>query len=530
MRPAVPPPDSPTPQRLGVVGAGTMGSGIAQLGLLAGMETWLHDPFEDALVRGVERLREGLRKGAERGRWSEADVRAAQDRLHAAPSVGDLSDCELVIEAAPERPDLKRELFAQLSEVCGPDTVLATNTSSILVSSIATAAARPENVVGMHFFNPPVLMKLLEVIAAAQTGERALAVARATGEAMGKHVIVAVDGPGFLVNRCGRPFGGEALRLLQERVATVEQIDRICRLGGGFRMGPFELMDLVGIDVGFEVAKSFTEQSFGEPRWKPSMLQAQKVAAGQLGRKTGKGWYDYEHGPHRPEDEEPPPLGGGAGLPVAIDGSGRLASALRERAREAGFDAREASEFHAEELWLLVDAESPAPVADEDLLGDSPSGPPLLAICADRSLAERGQPEACGFHLLPPLPEAKLMELTRLPSTPALTQARAEEFASALGYRHEWVGDAPGLVLGRIVCQLVNEAAFAIGEGVGSAEDVDAGVTLGLNHPRGPVEWSRAIGLEHVLATVDGLYDERREERYRAAPLLRRAVAIDAEL
>ena len=161
--------------------------------------------------------------------------------------------------------------------------MLATNTSSIPVTSLAGAAARPENVVGMHFFNPPPLMKLLEVIAAEQTGERALDVARAAGEAMGKTVIVAGDGPGFLVNRCGRPFGAEALRLLQERVATHEQIDRICRLGGGFRMGPFELMDLVGIDVGFEVAQSFTELSFGEPRWKPSPIQARMVAAGRLG-------------------------------------------------------------------------------------------------------------------------------------------------------------------------------------------------------------------------------------------------------
>ena len=175
-----------------------------------------------------------------------------------------------------------------------PDAVLATNTSSIPVTSLAGAAAAPENVVGMHFFNPPPLMKLLEVIAADQTGERAVQLAREAGEAMGKRVIRAADGPGFLVNRCGRPFGAEALRLVQERVATPEQVDRICRLGGGFRMGPFELMDLVGIDVGYAVAQSFTELSFGEPRWKPSPLQARMVAAGRLGRKAGRGWYEYE--------------------------------------------------------------------------------------------------------------------------------------------------------------------------------------------------------------------------------------------
>jgi 3-hydroxybutyryl-CoA dehydrogenase len=313
-------PMSQLPSRLGVVGAGTMGAGIAQLGCLAEMETVLHDPVAGALERGADSVRAGLAKGAQRGRWSQEDARAAGERLRLSEELEELADCELVIEAAPERPDLKRELFERLSEVCADDAVLASNTSSILVSSLAAAAAHPENVVGMHFFNPPPLMRLLEVIAAAQTGDRALWMARAVGEAMGKTVIVASDGPGFLVNRCGRPVNGEALRLLQERVATVEQIDRIARLGGGFRMGPFELMDLVGIDVGYEVARSFNEQSFGEPRWKPSMLQARMVAAGTLGRKTSRGWYSYEDGPHRPDDEDPPAAGGGDGRTVAIAG------------------------------------------------------------------------------------------------------------------------------------------------------------------------------------------------------------------
>src|SRR5256885_3969155 len=507
---ASPYPMSQLPSRLGVVGAGTMGAGIAQLGCLAGLETLLHDPVPGALERGEYSIRMGLAKGAERGRWSDDEERAAGERLRLCERVEDLSECELVIEAAPERPELKRELFERLSDICGDDAVLASNTSSILVSSLAAAAAHPENVVGMHFFNPPPLMRLLEVIAAAQTSERALAVARAVGEAMGKTVIVASDGPGFLVNRCGRPVNGEALRLLQERVATLEQIDRIARLGGGFRMGPFELMDLVGIDVGYEVARSFNDQSFGEPRWKPSILQARMVAAGTLGRKTGKGWYSYEEGkPHRPDDDDPPEAGGGEGQSVVITGEGALADALRERARAAGF------ELGGSQPELIVHA-APGGISTS-------RETPLALLCADRSLAAHAIPGAVGFHLLPPI--GRLVELTRLPDTRTEAAEKAEGFFGALGLHHEWVNDAPGLVLGRLVCQLVNEALFAIGEGVGSAEDVDAGTTLGLNHPRGPVAWGHEVGFEHVLATLDGLWEERREERYRAAPLLRRVVA-----
>ena len=522
---------SDAPARLGVVGAGTMGSGIAQLGCLAGMETFLHDPVADALARGAERIRTGLDKGAERGRWSAEDARAGADRLRACEALEDLSPCELVVEAAPERLELKRELFGRLSEVCDEGTVLATNTSSIPVTALVSAATRPENVVGMHFFNPAPLMRLVEVIRADGTSERALAVTRAAGEAMGRRVIEASDGPGFLVNRCGRPFGAEALRLLAEQVAAPEQIDRVCRLGGGFRMGPFELMDLVGVDVGLEVARSLHTQSFGEARWKPSPLQERLVSAGRLGRKTGRGWYRHDDGPHRPDDPESPSPGGGGGR-VAIEGAGALAAELRERAAAAGWEAREPEALAGAAPELVVDASVPAPAADPlaAALGTATDGPPLLAVCADRSLAGRGEPEACGFNLLPPLGEARLVELTRLPSTPDATTAAAERFFSSLGMVVEWVEDAPGLVLGRIVCQLVNEAAFAIGEGVGSANDVDAGLTLGLNHPRGPVAWGRTIGLDHVLATIDGLWEERREERYRAAPLLRRAVATGSGL
>ncbi len=288
---------SPAPAAvIGVLGAGTMGSGIAQLASRAGAQTLLFDPIAEALERGVERARQGLAKEASRGLISAQEAAEASERLHAVGELQALADCELVIEAVPERLELKHELIRGLSEIVEQSCVLATNTSSLPVTAIAAAASAPERVVGMHFFNPAPLMRLLEVVAGERSGERALALAHATGEAMGKTVIRASDGPGFLVNRCNRPFGLEALRMLAERIAEIETIDRVCRMEGGFRMGPFELMDLVGIDTGLEVSKSFYEQSFGEPRWRPSPISARYVAAGMHGRKSGRGYYDYGDG------------------------------------------------------------------------------------------------------------------------------------------------------------------------------------------------------------------------------------------
>jgi 3-hydroxybutyryl-CoA dehydrogenase len=506
------------PAVIGVVGAGTMGGGIAQLACLAGARTLLHDPVPDALERGVARLRENLAKGAERGRWSAEEAEAAAARVEPVHTVEALAPCGLVIEAAPESLEVKRDLYARLSEVVAEDCVLATNTSSIPVTAIAAAATHPERVVGMHFFNPAPLMRLLEVVAGEESGERALAIARATGAAMGKVVIDAADGPGFLVNRVNRPFSLEALRLVTERIASVEEVDHICRLAGGFRMGPFELMDLVGVDVGFDVARSFHEQSFGEPRWRPFPLSARLIAAGRTGRKAGRGFYDYRDGPHRPEDPPAPQVGGGDGL-VAIAGDVALAQLLRARAAEAGWDVRMPADADGEVPFLILDCGA---TDDEE---EIPQGGPQAICCHDGSLAALDPGGAAvGFHALPPLEPVGLVELTRgLDSSEAAARA-VERFFASLGLHTAWVGDAPGLVLGRIVCQLVNEAAFAVGEGVGSAADVDAGVIHGLNYPRGTLAWADEIGLDHVLAVLDALAHEYGEERYRAAPLLRRLV------
>ena len=453
-----------TAQTIGVVGAGTMGSGIAQLACKAGARTLLHDPLPEALKRSCENVRAGLEKEASKGKLTAEQAKQAAARLEPTDSLEAMSSCELVIEAAPERLDVKHELYGRLSEIVSQECVLASNTSSLPITAVAAGATHPERVVGMHFFNPAPLMRLLEVIAGVLSEDRALTLAEATGLAMGKEVIRAADVPGFIVNRCNRPFGLEALRLLQERVADVETIDRIVRVGGGFRMGPFELSDLVGVDTGFDVSKSFYELSFGEPRWRPSPIQAQRVAAGLHGRKTGRGYYHYTgDGPYRPVDPDPPT----ASADAIVEGEGPVADALRA---------------------LAVGASGPRITVEG--LGGTVDGEPFYAIA--------------------PL---KLVEVT----------GEAGEVAfKGLGLHTERVQAAPGGVLARILCQVINESAFALGEGVGSAEDIDKGMLLGLSHPRGPFAWMEQIGAENVLGTLDVLSDAYREERYRPAPALRR--------
>ena len=291
--------------RIGVVGAGTMGAGIAQIAALGGYETFLYEIDEKQLERGLEMVRNGMRRGAKRGRWSETEADDALERLRTDTLIEFLRDCDLVIEAAPEDLDLKRNLFDRLAAVCGPEAVLASNTSSLSVTAIASAAPEPQRIVGMHFFNPPALMQLVEVVAGDESGEPALELVMEVARGMGRTPIRARDSVGFVANRCVRPFFLESLRMLAEGVARHDEIDRIVRLGAGLRMGPFELMDLIGIDVNFAVARSFWEQSFGEPRWRPSPIHERMVASGRLGRKTGRGFYTYEKGePHRPRDPD----------------------------------------------------------------------------------------------------------------------------------------------------------------------------------------------------------------------------------
>ncbi|MFY9487880.1 MAG: 3-hydroxyacyl-CoA dehydrogenase [Solirubrobacterales bacterium] len=511
-------PDSP----IGVVGAGTMGGGIAQVAATGGFEVKLYDTAEGAAAKAIGRISDFMRRSVERGRMQPEPAQAALSRIEPCSSLDELADCFLVIEAAPENLQLKHELFERLATIGGSETILATNTSSIPVTAIASVIDHPGRVVGLHFFNPVPLMKLVEVVAGMNTSEQTLATTRAVARQMGREPIDASDGPGFLVNRCSRPFLLEALKLMQERVAGPAAIDRAMRLGGGFRMGPFELSDLVGIDTGFDIAQSFYSLSHGEPRWQPSPIPEQMIAAGRLGRKTGHGYYSYpDNGDYRPADPSPQLPESATGM-VRIVGDSDLAGQLHRLADAAGYTVAPPGTSPPDGGFsITIDARIES--AGDGL--DAVAGPAAV-LCAGNSLATaaRGR-DITGFHCLPPLGETHLVELTRGSGTSEASAAAASHFFHSIGKHVAWVGDAPGLVMGRIVCQLINEAAFAIGEGVGSAADIDKGVQLGLNYPRGPLSWADTIGLRQVLATLDALHREIGGDRYRAAPLLRRMVA-----
>ncbi|MGC1167128.1 MAG: 3-hydroxyacyl-CoA dehydrogenase NAD-binding domain-containing protein [Solirubrobacterales bacterium] len=293
-----------TVTRIGILGAGTMGRGIAQVAALGGFETRLYDAFPEAAESAAVKLREALARGASRGRWSDVEADAASNRIGPALVIDELGGCELLIEAAPEDLELKQKLLARAAAVCGPETILASNTSSLRVSDIAAGVPRPECMVGMHFFNPPVLMKLVEVVAAERSSARALTATTEVAVAMGRTPIRAKDTPGFVANRLARPFSLESLRILSDGVADAATIDRVVRLGGGFRMGPFELIDLIGLDVNLTIARSFFAQGGQPERWRPSPIQERLVEEGKLGRKSSQGYYPYGDGVARAPDPE----------------------------------------------------------------------------------------------------------------------------------------------------------------------------------------------------------------------------------
>ena len=464
-------------QSVGVIGAGTMGSGIAQIGAAAGHTVYLFDAMTGAADAGKERIRVGLNTLVTRGKMgaSEADMMLA--RITSVARLEDLAGSALVLEAIVEDLEVKRGLFDKLEAIVGPEAILASNTSSISITSIACQCRHPERMIGMHFFNPAPVMKLVEIVSGVATDPGVARKIFSTAKAWGKVAVHAKSTPGFIVNRVARPYYAEALRLYEEQVSDPATLDALMTEGGGFRMGPFELMDLIGHDVNYAVSLSVFNAFYQEPRFRPSITQLELVNAGRLGRKTGKGFYDHAatSAKSRPASE------------VSPDGVSLLEGV--ELGRNTTIQGTHIA---------LTDGRTAHTVA-------SAMGMP--AILYDLTMTRKASRAA----------------FTVSRQVPSVIVERFVATLKAQGVATTRLPDWPALVVMRTVAMLANEAFEAVLQGVGSEADVDAAMRFGVNYPKGPIEWAREIGLSHVLAAVDNIYEQTRDPRYRASLGLRMA-------
>jgi 3-hydroxybutyryl-CoA dehydrogenase len=476
---------------LGVAGAGPMGTGIAQVGLMAGLEVVLFDVSGEALAKAAKEIDSRLFRLEEKGLLKKGKAADARTRLTLAGGMDEFAPCDVVIEAIVERLDIKRKFFADLEAVVRADTVLATNTSSLSVAAIAAGCTRKDRVCGLHFFNPVPLMKLVEVIEAPATSAEALALATQLSHLIGKVPVTVKDAPGFLVNLQGRAYALEGLAIAQEQVTDPATIDRIMRDGAGFRMGPFELMDLTGIDVNYVATTYIYEGYQYDPRLKTTTLHQLMANAGRFGRKTGHGFFDYTEGTSFPPSPPPP------------QGERRLRATLVEPGAHWAPISRTAGLEAGDDVFLI------APVGE-----DCATACHRLGLDPQRTVAVD-------------LTAVTNSHLTVMATLGGETCAMdVAEWLRSTGFTVEVIADSPGFVLQRILAMIANLGCELAQIGISTPENIDVAMKLAQNYPKGPLEWAEWIGVERTHEIMRQLQEITGSDRYRPSLWLRRRALL----
>jgi 3-hydroxybutyryl-CoA dehydrogenase len=506
-------PALPTSATVAIFGAGAMGSGIAQIAAQAGHRVQLFDARFNAAEEAQRRIADTFAALAAKGRLSEAEAKSAAARIDAIHALGDVTSAKLVIEAIVEDLEAKRELFRELEVVVAADTILATNTSSLSVTAIAAGLKHPARVVGMHFFNPAPVLPLVEVVSGLATDAAVAQTVYDTAAAWGKSPVHATSTPGFIVNRCARPFYAEGLRLLGERAADPATIDAVMREAGGFRMGPFELMDLIGHDVNLAVTKSVWEAYFHDVRFTPSVHQQELVAAGFLGRKSGRGFYDHGKDAAKPVPRTETPRA----CPKRIQAYGDLgaANALVDRIAALG---------------VPIERQEPRPPFPSGVIA---AGGAWLALSDGRTATQRGADgvrDLVVFDLAFDYHATTRLAVCRADSCGDAAYGAAVGLLQAAGIAVSPIDDVAGLPVLRTVVMLANEAADAVQQGIASAADIDVAMQKGVNYPRGPLAWADEIGCAYVRDVLVNLMAHYGDARYRVSPLIARRCASGSRL
>lgn len=499
----------PTFRNIGLVGTGAMGRGIAQIAAQAGCTVHLVDAQPAAVEAARTALRETWDKLVAKGRMTAEAAAACSERLVSASGVEALAGCALVIEAIVEHLDAKQSLFAQLEGIVGPDAVLATNTSSLSVTAIGSRLKRPQRLAGFHFFNPVPLMKVVEVVRGLKTDAAVTERLAAFAREMGHTPVQAQDTPGFIVNHAGRGYITEALRIAGECVADFATIDRILKDQMGFRLGPFELLDLTALDVSQPVMESIYHQYYEEPRFRPSVIAAQRLAGGVVGRKVGEGFYRYVDGQAQVPPEAPAPVLDTL-PPVWVPGRAARRADLLQLLKDLGASIETAAQPSAQALIVTA-----------------PLGHDVATVAA----VERLDPgRTVGIDMLLPDAAVKRRVLATNPATRSDMRAAAHALFARDGKAVSVIRDSGGFVTQRVVATIVNIASDICQQGICTPADLETAVTLGLGYPAGPLAMGDRVGAASVLEILFNLQTVYGDMRYRPSPWLRRRGALGLSL